>query len=261
MVRMREPFRPAKLKIERANKHILDINAVLLKFLNSDFYGVSIDRNPRQGTTHLSIDFDPLQFPSEETALIIGDALHNLRSALDLVYYDVVAPGTATKWTRFPIRDTAEELVAPLKGALEQKQISQTVNDLILDTIKPYKAGNMPLWALDDMNIRDKHQLLLPVLKLLKFDGIRLEDDNGVSINEKFYVGDKSMRIRLQEPGGDEYSPDIDRNVTVKDKGYAAAAIFFDLGVPLQGEPVVPSLNKISEEVSRTMEAFKLLLG
>jgi hypothetical protein len=130
-----------------------------------------------------------------------------------------------------------------------------------LDTIKPYKAGNMPLWALDDMNIRDKHQLLLPVLKLLKFDGIRLEDDNGVSINEKFYVGDKSMRIRLQEPGGDEYSPDIDRNVTVKDKGYAAAAIFFDLGVPLQGEPVVPSLNKISEEVSRTMEAFKLLLG
>src|ERR1700680_3024770 len=104
-------FHGSRLKIERANEHILDLNGVLLRFIRSDFYTVRVDRDARKGTSHLCIDFDPSPFPSEDAALVIGDALHNLRSALDLLYYEVVRECGASKWTRFPVRDTRDELI------------------------------------------------------------------------------------------------------------------------------------------------------
>ena len=47
-----------------------------------------------------------------DAALITGDALHNLRSALDLLFYQAMheSTGTTDKYTRFPIRDERRNL-------------------------------------------------------------------------------------------------------------------------------------------------------
>jgi hypothetical protein len=206
----------------------------------------------RQSGTKSSFFFHtlPLVGASDDAALIIGDALHNLRSALDLLYFQVVlAWGKTTKWTRFPIRDTREELIGPLKNALETNQISKSVHDFILDTVKPYKAGNYPVWAVDDLNVWDKHQLLIPVLKVMCFVDIRLETDENTPVNDGIpYYLDATSRIFL---------PD-DRNITVKDKGVATGIILFGLGSAYEGQPIVPALNGIAEEITRTIEGFDL---
>jgi hypothetical protein len=124
-----------------------------------------------------------------------------------------------------------------------------------LDTIKPYETGNYPIWALDDLNIRDKHQLLVPVLKLMRVEGINLEDDK----NRPFFK-DGGV-VFLDEPCSIRLRDADDMNLTVKNKGHASATVLFDLGVPFECQAIIPSLNGIAEEVTRTIETFELLLG
>jgi len=238
-------------------EHISDIDAAVVRFTSSeDFYTLYIEHDKRQRTNHLRFEIHEERFPKNDLALMIGDVVHNLRSALDLAWYEVVfnGEGTPTKWTRFPIRDTSEELMGPLTAALKEKMISLAVAKLILETIKPHSAGNIFLWGLDDLNIRDKHQLLIPVLKLMRFLGIRLENEKGKLIYpDQLWFMDASCSIRLREAD--------DMLVTIKDKGRATATILFDLGIPFEGEAIIPTLHRISEAVAGTIEAFEILLA
>jgi len=241
-------FSASRKKIERAKKHIEDLNSLLAAFVSSDFYTVSVEKNIQRRAHFLRFDIDKSPFPFHDAALVVGDALHNLRSALDLLYYGTVV--NPSNWTRFPIFDTREILVDRIGGALKKKQITSSVHDLILDTVKPYHAGNYTLWALHDLNIRDKHQLLVPVVKLFKFYGVRLEDDKQAPVNGRtFYLMDASSRIRL---------PDC-TTVILKEKGHASGVILFDFGTAFQNESVIPALNGVAEEVTRTIEAFEAL--
>lgn len=251
---MSDHFISSYKKIQWAEKHIRDLQSLLAKFTRSDFYTVSVKAHPKQGTNFLCFKIRHFRFPVDDAALTIGDALHNLRSALDLMYYETVLAcnGVPTAWTRFPICKTGKELTKRwAKSALKQKQVSCPVIGLVLDTIKPYEAGNPLLWALHALNIVDKHQLLIPMLKFMGFTGVRLEDDKGQRIGRSEYLMNKSCTIRLMDAN--------DRKVTVKDKGHASMAILFDEGTPLQGESIVPTLKRIAEVVTRTVEAFELL--
>lgn len=48
--------------------------------------------------------------------------------------------------------------------------------------------------------------------------------------------------------------------VTGKDKGHGSAAIVFGMGIPFQGEAVIPTLKGIAKEGTRTVEAFERIL-
>jgi uncharacterized membrane protein len=80
-----------QLKIERAEKHIRDLNALLETFVNSDFYSVSVYAD--RGENYIGFEFNKFKFPLIEAALIVGDVLHNLHSALDILYYRAVGGG------------------------------------------------------------------------------------------------------------------------------------------------------------------------
>ena len=71
-------------KIERANTHLKDLEIIRDRFLNSDFYALGSEQHPRPGYENFDVFFpvrvDPV--PSE-ISLLAGDAIHNIRSALD----------------------------------------------------------------------------------------------------------------------------------------------------------------------------------
>jgi hypothetical protein len=237
-------------KVKRAEKHIRDLDVLLSTLAN--LYSLAVEQDSRQKISFLKFDIQTSPQELIDCALVIGDALHNLRSALDVLYYGQVVG--QTRYTRFPILDTREKLVVTLENALEKKQITPEIYSLILDTVQPYEAGNYPLWFLDKLNIRDKHQLLIPVEKLMRFDNIRLEDDKQMPVSARqFYLMEDSSRMRIIDSES--------RNITVKDKGKATTAIFFSVaGSFIQDQTVIPTLNGIAEEVTRTIEAFKTLL-
>jgi hypothetical protein len=147
-----------------------------------------------------------------------------------------------------------EELVAAIDGGLKEKGLTDDpsaikIRNVIVDVIKPYTAGNPTLWSLHAMNIMDKHQLLIPVFKIMRFTDIRLEDDK----KEVFladgqpYFTDNSYRFKLGREG----------IIRVKDKGHAATAIVFNVGTVLQNKPVIPTLNEIAESVTSAIDAFE----
>lgn len=226
---------------------------MFIAFSKSDFYAMTIEHDAERGTNFLWVQIDASRFPLEDAALTIGDALHNLRSALDHLWHRVVLAcgGTPTNWTRFPIGNAGDSLIAALNGALEKKQITVPIVQFLLETIKSYQGGNPLLWGLHDLNIRDKHEILVPMLKLVGFFDVSLEDDQHHPIGRNYYLMDESSRIRL--PDAD------DRTVIVKNKGHAAGTILFDVGTPFQGEGVIVTLKRISEEITRTIEAFEML--
>jgi hypothetical protein len=142
-------FASSRLKVERGKKHIDEINRLLHDFAKSDFYGLAIEHNANARLNFLCIEVDQSGFPHDEIALVIGDAVHNLRSALDHLWHHVVlrCGGTPTKWTRFPIGDAGDSLAGMLNNALETKQITVPIVDLLMADIKSYQGGNPAIWG------------------------------------------------------------------------------------------------------------------
>jgi hypothetical protein len=244
-------FPTSHKKIQRAKKHIDDIHTLLMTFAKSDFYAARIDNDSKRGTNFLCLDIRDDLFPVDDAALIIGDALHNLRSALDFMYYQIVLAcgGTPSNWTRFPVFNTGDKLESWLASALEKKQITEPIVRLIRDDIKPYDAGNPLIFSLHQLNISDKHEFFVPVLKFMGLVGVRLEDDKGNRVGSGTYLTEESCRIRLRDAD--------DRIVTVKNKGQMAPAILFGIDTPFQNQSVIVSLARIAEEVTRTVEVFE----
>ena len=107
-----------------------------------------------------------------EIPLIIGDPIHNLHAALDLLFCELirVCGGTVSEWTNFPFRTTRNELIGTINGR-EIECIGGVIIDLIVDTIKPadyfayHDHGSAS--AKDDMLLRRHGDLEMTASKLL----------------------------------------------------------------------------------------------
>jgi len=95
--------------------------------------------------------------------LMLGDAIHNLRSTLDhLARALVIAScGTPHNHTSFPICDTAEAYPGFSRSKLPG--LGKMCYE-VLDRVQPYKGGwGHNLWQLHHLDIVDKHRLLLAI--------------------------------------------------------------------------------------------------
>lgn len=246
----------SRAKVEWAKKHIRDLYALTNAVpAQPHFYSVSLKKSdPQRPADFLNIAIHKGAL-AEQVALYTGDALHNLRSSLDILFCRVVkwCGGQDTPWTHFPIRDGREQVCERLDKTLKKKQISTAVRDFILNTIKPYKAGNFSLWALHELNMMDKHQLLIPTFGLVRISGIRLRNEKDEIIEVPPIYTESTFDSRLDENWG--------WNLTLENQGSAQVAVIFDLRTPYPAEPVIMALDAITKEVSRAIEAFELLLA
>jgi hypothetical protein len=158
-----ERLRQITLKIERAEKHIIDLEQNVRAFLATEPYRVASKRDPQTRK--------PIYYVARADAvpdcipLIAGDAIQNLMGALDHLAYQLVCSDTRdnppnAKWIYFPIADEAAKYEAKKRGKVQGA--SQDTIDAI-DGIKPYKGGNDLLWAMYGLNNIEKHRVLLTV--------------------------------------------------------------------------------------------------
>ncbi|HEV2275917.1 MAG TPA: hypothetical protein VGR96_17225, partial [Acidobacteriaceae bacterium] len=97
------PFGNATLKINRADKHISDIGERL--FASSHTYGPSLHVDGQTGKHFIHYAFTDKELRSD-IALMVGDAIHNIRSALDYAWISALErlnPGSINGFTKFPI--------------------------------------------------------------------------------------------------------------------------------------------------------------
>src|SRR3954462_8423627 len=108
-------FEGAISKVERANKHIRDLNDVLNVFRDTDLHSLWVETDPGTGKKFLRIATPSIP---EAVPFILGDAIHNLRAALDHVWWRATewVGGTPTRWTQIPFRDSRENVISAVNG-------------------------------------------------------------------------------------------------------------------------------------------------
>ena len=200
---MDDLFGDARRKIKRADQHIFRLNEVLHSFLKSDFYEFIVKKDAKTGQNCLEISAHPMP---EDVPLILGDALHNLRTSLDFVSTALArAAGKSVANRKFPFRKTRDEVIAAVNGGLKDFA-PQPVISAIIDEIKPYKGGNDALCTLHDLDITDKHLLIVPTISIATIKGVDLAF-GGILMKNSTFMVEGGQKIRFQGP---PLSPDSD---------------------------------------------------
>jgi hypothetical protein len=152
----------ARQKLERADKHVRDLALALESFLKTDPYKVGAKFDPKHRAPYYYLT-EVADTPFE-IALIVGDAIHNLRSALDQVAMQLWIDGGSVgkvNAVSFPIFNSATKYASEGPGKI---QGARPVAIKVIDAIEPYKGGSGEiLWFLHELNNVDKHRLLIVV--------------------------------------------------------------------------------------------------
>lgn len=160
------PFEASRLKLERAVRHGNELKWAIDRYLAEKPCVIVVGPYPggmaeKFGTRAW---IARIRKPVPPTlAAIIGDLVHNLRSALDLLACDLVQlAGKSTKSVYFPFCDVATDLTETIK----KRNLHRAGSDIVaaIKSLQPYKGGNIALRAIHDMDIADKHHALLPVI-------------------------------------------------------------------------------------------------
>jgi hypothetical protein len=146
-------------KLQRANFHIATLDREIKSFFNSSPFEILIktDIESRKVIYCVGNDVDlPLSFN-----VIIGDALFNLRSALDHLAWQFFQLSTKTITPEsfyFPIFNGTGHYTKTFQGKVAGFR-PQDIEFIV--ATKPYKGGNDALWIIHELNRLDKHRLLL----------------------------------------------------------------------------------------------------
>jgi hypothetical protein len=151
------------VKVKWAKKHFDDLKIARQRFIDVDPkpYAFSVNENLETGEVKLQVI--QIAEPPAEIGLLTGDVVHNLRSALDHLAYQLVFVGTKGNGpfrnTYFPISDTAKKYETFKRGKV--KGMSKRAKEAI-DRAQPYNRGiGHLLWVLDKLDIADKHHALI----------------------------------------------------------------------------------------------------
>jgi hypothetical protein len=165
-----EPFKSAYLKIERAAEHIADLNELLRKERPFS-YILETDAKAGKRATFAKKN-EPI---IDRVALMCGDIAHNLRSALDHAYWSAVSPFAETprdkRAIQFPFCEKRDRLQETMEKRLAHQAGAQFL--AAIAEMKPYKepGGNIILCLINELDIVDKHRLLIPVGDYTRLSG------------------------------------------------------------------------------------------
>lgn len=242
-----DAFYSASSKVEWANQHIRNMEAVVRSTVESSEKTVIIKDDPdRPDSVQVAFDWAPILRVFPVLRMTVGDAVHNLRSALDHLAYAIVsAVDKPSDRLYFPIDINYNSFVRQFSFR-EIQRVAPDIACFILDEIKPYGAGN-PFSKLNQLDRADKHRFLL-VHSASGTVQIRMVENDDEVPDEA-----AGCLILIADP---TRVPIAGSKAAIHNENYRKAAfdIQFDKGLPFEGEPVIPTLHQLSEVISETIQ-------
>lgn len=259
MISLEFPLAGCYIKIERAKHHIDTLEKSIMDFLNSNPYDILGEIGP-EGYYILRLKINQT-IPSEWSA-IIGDILHNLRSALDLLACQLIRvpnPEHDCSWVSFIISENHRKFKTSLEKS-EFKMQGKSVIEII-KSLKPYKGGEENYWLLHRLNIQDKHRLLVLAYAKLPKIQTRYITPKGLSrgwvierakIEWPYIVNDGLIidAIRI-----DHVHPNMNLEVNLP-----LEIVLNEPGI-IQGERVIETLNNFVTIVENSVNQFAPLFN
>lgn len=255
------------VKVERAKQHIADLDKAVKVFFDSGNceIGIKDDPNTRDRILYLA-RLNPIP---PIIAAIAGDALYDLRSALDHLASQLFVVGTGgltiDRRIEFPIADSPTEL----KNAMFRRKVKGMWPAAIkaIDEAEPYKGGKGDVfWRLHTLNIIDKHRTLNLLVLRRRSPNLtaplfqELEQRMGPPlprIDAFFFLADPE-RFRALQVGEevDRFAP----NTEVDEKMYPRLEIAFGEPQVVEGKSAVETIQGMADSVANLITDFKALL-
>lgn len=166
----KDPFNSARLKIKRARAFISEATQLIDEKKPFKYIVESDAQSGRRAL--MAIKDEEL---IDEISAICGDAVHNLRSALDHGYAAVVGKHLTTNGQRrnmqFPFSEKSNGLEKACQNRHANKVSQDFLDELIL--LKPHGGpdGNALLYFMHALDLPDKHSHLIPTAYYLKYNG------------------------------------------------------------------------------------------
>ena len=255
-------------KIERADKHINDLEAELCRFFDSKPYKVATKRDPQ--TRRLIYYLDSVAGIPFSFGAITGDILNNLRSSLDHLAQQLYLVGTGKSefrdQTSFPISRSAKDFKSGIANKVEGMR--KDAIDAIC-ALEPYKGGNgADLWTLHRLNNVDKHRLIVTVganyssVDIGPHIASMMQATRPEGWTGDFPVFEIPLRPAdnlFPLKAGDPLfldAPDAEQNDKIK---FRFEVVLHEPGI-IEGKPILETMIQFRNRISSTVDAFKPFL-
>lgn len=244
---------PIGLKIERAKKHISDLDISIRRFLDSKPYRLGAKPHPIAAIENTTLFVARIEPVPNDVSLILGDAIHNLRSALDHLAWQLVEAGggTPNKDTYFPICDCAEKYASAVgKGEINRMRMGA---EKVLCAVQPYNTLDCNLWLLHHLDIVDKHRLLLTIVSSMDSFAVQIAAGQTIPFDRDRFiplkVGDEVTNLptsTYDRQAHEDFSLGLD--------------ITFGEPEVAEGELVLKTVTKLLDLVDGIVGSFKPFL-
>lgn len=240
-------FEMSRMKIRRADALIIDYRNIADEFLKTNPYEVYISHDAHYtnvvGVVHA--------LPPWEMSMILGDAIHNLRSALDILANDALcAEGkNANRGASFPIyklEDKFEKALSKnMMGASEELRS-------IVRRWQPFNFDTSWIRRLHDIDIVDKHRSINSVVSNPYFHEIRGVHRGGGEIT----LG--AIKLQADEIGRNVFLS-VSRGMRFKFSNSKSRYFFFSPNQELADEGVSTesAFNAMREDVLKIIGDFE----
>jgi hypothetical protein len=258
---MKLDFRGCEAKLLRANEHRLLLQGELEEFFSSESLGyrVSFDEHGQSFLVHAQLANDG----SYRWATMVGDIVHNLRSALDHLVAQLVLlnDGSPSHQHQFPICETAQNFEVEIERKRRLEGVSAEHQEFIR-RVQPFSWAEEHEWPANIQGLAqlralsnlDKHQLLLPVRLLPKEFrfAIDFEDAEYVeawTTEEPIEHEGLVMTARVRPTGpAPRWEPDLSLG------GFLALDV---PGLPAHNKPVIELFEMVIRAVDGVLEGFR----
>jgi hypothetical protein len=248
-------FEYAWYKLQRANEHIVNLKELCEAFIGKNPPQVLLEANFE--TRCLNVIFNPPNYVDIRIPLVAGDAAHNIRAALDYCWMGVfrALDGPKAKKQTFPFANGPEGLEATVNKTLEDLPI-EGLKEIVLEKAKTYPEGNPLLVAINRMDNRDKHNLIIlcPVATTVIHLDLRSPKGRTATLkNCKIISGRAVCPVVLSHEPDDLFElngdPQIASDIAVMNAG------------PLDGDGVIPTLGGALHKAADIVKAFADTFG
>jgi hypothetical protein len=202
-----------RLKLKRAHKHLAKLDAKVRPWIEDvphDFRS-EIDAEAGEYAAYVVIN----KTPPLGWSIIVGDFVHNVRSALDQFAY-LLVPG-AGRHTAFPLYDDREDFDCAVRLAAKRRRRGPLTGldpdsraFALIELAQPYRgehgAKYHPLHTLRELSNEDKHRTILgSAVGIVTRDGeAKLSIDCGdIEYTNFWIVTDRPMEHDAQVMGAD----------------------------------------------------------
>jgi hypothetical protein len=233
-----ERLQLVQVKVKRAKKNLVDMEEILSPFRDLQDTFSRTNLNPDTGEWERNIPKESVPIIDVAALGIAGDVIHNLRSALDHLAYQLISVATGNEFpekTGFPIADSPKAYEAEKKRREVERMRPSAIK--AIDSLEPYKGGTgHDLWRIHELDRIDKHRLLITV--------------SGMTL----CYGDDFGQVLVLEASRPDFIGIFQGEVS-EDANFSSHKPFIKAKVP-HGDPLLPTLHQYIQFVDDIVVRF-----